>query len=74
MSVRRHGLYSKTVMAEGTLSFDPEDETQARMAIKVAGVRPKKSISEAHKAKLLAGLQRSRNSGSGTILEGGFTC
>ena len=60
--------------AEGTFSFDPEDEAQARMAIKVAQIRPKKRISEAHKEKLLAGLQRSKNSASGTILEGGFTC
>lgn len=59
---------------EGTFSFDPEDEAQARMAIKVAGVRPKKKISEAHKAKLLKGLQTFKNSGSGPILQGGFTC
>lgn len=60
--------------AEGALSFDPECKTQARMAIKAAQVRPKKKISEGHKAKLLAGLQTFKNSGSGAILEGGLTC
>lgn len=60
--------------AEGAFSFDPENKIQARLAIKVAQVRPKKQISEAHKAKLLSGLQTFRNSGSGAILEGGFTC
>jgi hypothetical protein len=60
--------------AEGALSFDPENKRQARTAIKAAQVRPKKKISKAHKAKLLCGLQTSKNFASGAILEGGFTC
>jgi hypothetical protein len=60
--------------AEDALSFYPEDKQQARMAIKVAAVRAKKRISERHKAKLLGRLQTFKNSVSGAILEGGFTC
>jgi hypothetical protein len=60
--------------AEGTFSFDPTDKEQATMAIKVAQVRPKKQISEAHKRKLLNGLQTRKNSGAGPILQGCSRC
>jgi hypothetical protein len=60
--------------AEGTFSFDPTDKEQAKTAIKVTQVRPKKQISEAHKRKLLNGLQAHKNSGAGAILRGGFRC
>jgi hypothetical protein len=60
--------------AEGALSFDPSNKYQARLAIHFAGVRPKKQISEAHKAKLLAGLRKYQNSRSEAILEGALAC
>jgi hypothetical protein len=60
--------------AERVLSFNPENKEQVRFAIRAAGVRPKKQISEAHKAKLLAGLQAFKNSGVRPILGGVFSC
>ena len=39
---------------EGALSFDPNNRQQARLAIKVASVRPKRQLSPEHRAKLLA--------------------
>lgn len=39
---------------EGALSFNPGDRQQARLAIKVAGVRRKRQLSPEHRAKLLA--------------------
>ena len=53
--------------AEGAFSFDPENPDHARLAIAFAGVRPKRRISPAHLAKLLAGKSRSR---SEAILQG----
>ena len=45
---------------EGALSFSPNDRQQARLAIKLAGVRPKRQLSPEHRAKLLAvGFQKS---------------
>jgi hypothetical protein len=38
---------------EGALSFNPNDRQQARLAIKVAGVRPKRQLSPEHRAELL---------------------
>jgi hypothetical protein len=55
--------------AEGAFSFDPENKQQVRLAINFAGVRPKKKISEAHKAKLLAGLRRYKESLPEAILQ-----
>ncbi|HLZ40611.1 MAG TPA: hypothetical protein VKQ11_06610 [Candidatus Sulfotelmatobacter sp.] len=55
---------------EGSFSFDPENKEQARLAIRLTGVRPKKQISEDHKAKLLAGRQEWLNSQSEAILQG----
>jgi len=44
---------------EGALSFDPKDRRQARLAIKLAGCRPKRQLSPEHRARLLAvGFQR----------------
>jgi hypothetical protein len=60
--------------AEGAFSFDPSDDHQSRLAIKAAGVRPKKRISETHKCKLLEGFQTFKNSGSGGLQEGGLAC
>ncbi|MFL6437712.1 MAG: hypothetical protein ACJ71Q_09045 [Terriglobales bacterium] len=40
--------------AEGALSFDPRNREQAKLAIRVTGVRPKRQLSPEHKAKLLA--------------------
>ncbi len=39
---------------EGAFSFDPNNRQQARLAIKVTGARPKRQLSPAHRAKLLA--------------------
>jgi len=39
---------------EGALSFDPKNREQARLAIKVAGARPKRRLSPEHRAKLIA--------------------
>ena len=44
--------------AEGALSFDPENDEQARLAIKAAGIRPKRKLSAEHKRKLLEGKKR----------------
>lgn len=55
--------------AEGAFSFDPGNKQQSRLAIKVTRVRPKKQISEEHKRKLLAGLEKSRSRNK-LILEG----
>ncbi|HET9406021.1 MAG TPA: hypothetical protein VFO39_02175 [Candidatus Sulfotelmatobacter sp.] len=51
--------------SEGSLSFDPDNRQQAKLAIKIAAVRPKRVLSPEHKAKLLAAsplLQRRANS------------
>jgi|SRR5215469_3581789 len=39
---------------EGALSFDPNSRQQSRLAIKLAGARPKRQLSPEHRAKLLA--------------------
>ena len=39
--------------SEGSLSFDPSNREQAKLAIKIAGARPKRVLSPEHKAKLL---------------------
>lgn len=47
---------------EGTLSFDLNNRQQSRLAIKIAGVRPKRQLSPEHRAKLLAaGFQKRVN-------------
>lgn len=47
---------------EGALSFDPDNRQQSRLAIKIAGARPKRRLSAEHRAKLLAvGFQRRVN-------------
>ena len=56
---------------EGALSFDPTNRKQAALAIKVTGARPKRRLSAAHRAKLLAANQHSRFSGEPTVLNGG---
>ena len=39
---------------EGALSFNPTNRQQARLAIKVTGVRPKRQLSPERRAKLVA--------------------
>jgi len=39
---------------EGALSFNPANRQQARLAIKVTGVRPKRQLSPERRAKLVA--------------------
>jgi hypothetical protein len=39
---------------EGALSFDPNNRQQARLAIKIAGARPKRQLSPEHRARLRA--------------------
>jgi hypothetical protein len=39
---------------EGALSFDPNNRQQARLAIKVTGVRPKRQLSPERRANLVA--------------------
>jgi hypothetical protein len=39
---------------EGALSFDPNNRQQSRLAIKIAGARPKRQLSPEHRARLLA--------------------
>jgi hypothetical protein len=39
--------------AEGALSFTQENETQAKLAIKVAGAKRKRKLSPEHRARLL---------------------
>lgn len=59
---------------EGSFSFDPANDVQARLAIKSAGVCPKKRISEEHKARLLEGLRNHEISGFQRIQQGGSGC
>lgn len=47
---------------EGAFSFDPNNRQQSRLAIKIAGARPKRQLSPEHRAKLLAvGFQKRSN-------------
>lgn len=47
---------------EGALSFNPNNREQARLAIKLAGVRPKRQLSPEHRAKLVSvGFQKRRH-------------
>ena len=39
---------------EGALSFDSNNRQQSRLAIKIAGCRPKRQLSPEHRAKVLA--------------------
>jgi len=48
MAVRQDGD------SEGALSFDPSDKEQAKLAIQIATVRPKRQLAPEHRAKLLA--------------------
>jgi hypothetical protein len=56
--------------SEGSISFDPWNREQARLAIKIAKVRPKRVLSPEHKAKLLASSPLVRNSAARSILNG----
>ena len=40
--------------SEGALSFDPSHKEQAKLAIQIAAVRPKRQLAPEHRAKLLA--------------------
>jgi hypothetical protein len=47
---------------EGSVTFDPDNRQQSRLAIKIAGARPKRQLSPEHRAKLLAvGFQKRSN-------------
>jgi hypothetical protein len=48
MAVRQDGD------SEGALSFDPSNKEQAKLAIQIAAVRPKRQLAPEHRAKLLA--------------------
>jgi hypothetical protein len=56
--------------AEGALSFDPDNDAQARLAIRVAGVRRRKRPSEKQLANLVRGI---KFSSTGTTIAGGFS-
>ena len=53
--------------SEGCLSINPANKAQARLAIKMAGVRPKRQISEARRAALVARLNRSKTPVEATL-------
>ena len=46
--------------SEGCLSFDPANREQSKLAIKIAGARPKRQISDLQKAAMVAKLQEFR--------------
>jgi hypothetical protein len=48
---------------EGSLSFDPEDRKQAKLAIKVMGAYKRKQLTEDQKGKLTERLRIARKSG-----------
>jgi hypothetical protein len=56
--------------SEGCLSFDPANDAQAKLAIKIAGVRPKRRVSPEAVSRLLAAGRTSRFIRSGTAQEG----
>jgi hypothetical protein len=58
---------------EGTATFDPANQEQVKLAMKYAKVRPKRQLSPAHRAKLLAVNQSTRFSVDGAVLNGDLT-
>ena len=46
--------------AEGALSFDPNNQEQVRLAMKLAGVRPKRRMSEEQRLRMTAVLADAR--------------
>lgn len=56
--------------SEGCISFDPADREQSKLAIKIAGARPKRVLSAEAKAKLLLASQKYRFVPRGTVVEG----
>jgi len=56
--------------AEGALSFDPSNETQCLLAIRIAGVRRKRQLSPEQIAKLVAAGQRALQDRSTPRLQG----
>ena len=54
--------------SEGCLSFDPANDAQARLAIKIAGVRPKRRVSPEEIARLVTvGFKASRHTVEGHL-------
>src|SRR6266550_1403600 len=47
--------------SEGSLSFDPNNKAQVRMAIKIAGARPKRQVSPERAAVLIETLAKARS-------------
>jgi hypothetical protein len=56
---------------EGAFSFDPSNRTQAALAIKLAGARPKRRLSPEHRAKLLAANRHTQFLAGHMVLIGG---
>jgi hypothetical protein len=57
---------------EGTLAFDPADQKQAELAIKVMRARHKRQLSEGQKAELIRRLPIAAKSRRPTAQEGAF--
>jgi hypothetical protein len=60
MTVRQRGD------SEGALSFDPANQEQVKLALKIARVRPKRVVSPERAAILVANLAKSRSKGPKT--------
>ena len=56
--------------AEGALSFDPLNPEHIRLAMRLAGVRPRRQLSAEHWAKLLAAGQSTRLKPRDMVLNG----
>ena len=47
--------------SEGCMSFDPMNLAHVKLAIRIAGVRPKRRVSEGLRVRLIANLPKSRS-------------
>jgi hypothetical protein len=65
MTVRQNGD------SEGCLSFDPDNKEHIRLAMKLAKVRPKRTISPERAAAMVATLAKFRSKAK---QEGGLAC
>lgn len=55
--------------AEGAFTFNPEDNDQAKLAIKVASIKQKKRISDRQRSGLVRGSIKAKNSPATTVLQ-----
>jgi hypothetical protein len=58
---------------EGAFSFDPSNETQCRLALKIAGVRKRRQLSPEHVSKLVAAGRRALQNRINPALQRGYS-